>query len=50
MEIASEIAMELTIQDCAKLDIEWQSIDEYGNSSYTEKAQNIFNNYYDELI
>ena len=43
------LAHDKTVADCAKLDIEWQALDKEGNSSYTEKAQDIFNRHFDEI-
>jgi len=44
----SKLAHELTVQECEAHRSKWQVIDpETDESSYTELAQEIYNNYYD---
>jgi len=42
-----ELAHELTVRDCQRLKIRLEYIAKNKDVRYTEKAQDIFNNYYD---
>lgn len=50
MSIACERASTLTEQDCAKLGIECYQYDEDDTEYFTERAQEIFDEYYDQFM